>query len=209
MIGIPGTLQSRQRLILASASEARRSLLASAGLRFDVCPANIDEDAIKEAIFKDAAVTPADLAQILAEAKADAHSGEAPDAIVIGSDQTLEFDGQPISKAPTIDDARRQLLAMRGKSHHLHSAAILMQAGSVMWRHVESVTVTLRSFSPEFLGHYLAHVGDAACQSVGGYQIEGAGAQLIERIEGDYFAVLGLPLLPLLHALRENGVLER
>ncbi len=204
-----GALQTGRRLVLASASEARRSLLANAGLRFDVCPANIDEEAIREAILKDTAVTPADLAQILAEAKADALDGDILDAMVIGSDQTLEFDGRLISKAPTIDDARRQLLAMRGKSHQLHSAATLMRAGSVIWRHVESVTVTLRSFSPEFLGHYLAHIGDAACQSVGGYQIEGAGAQLIERIEGDYFAVLGLPLLPLLQALRENGALER
>lgn len=201
-------LQSDGPVILASGSRIRRALLENAGLAFESIPSDVDEDAVKAAILKDDAGTAADLAQILAEAKASMVSDDHAGAFVIGCDQTLEFEGAVLSKPETIEAARQQFLDLRGKTHQLHAAVTLIRDGETLWRHVETVRVTLRPFTPQCLGKYLAQAGPVVLESVGAYQIEGPGAHLMERIDGDFFAVLGLPLLPLLSALRDAGVLE-
>ncbi|MEM7774803.1 MAG: Maf family protein [Pseudomonadota bacterium] len=197
------------RLVLASASSARQSLLKAAGLAFEVAPANIDEGAIRTALAADGGgLEPADLAELLARAKAEQVSLRKQGALVLGGDQVLVCDDTWYEKPADMDAARRQLLDLRGKAHQLHSAAVLARSGSVVWETVTTVDVVMRSFSPEFVGRYLAHVGDTALQSVGAYQLEGVGIQLIEEIRGDYFSVLGLPLFDVLAALRREGVID-
>lgn len=194
-------------IVLASGSTIRHTLLNNAGVPHTVNPASIDEDIVKEAVMQKDGLTAADLAEILAEAKALDVSAAIPGAYVIGCDQTLEFDGETLSKAPNMDSLRRQLLAMRGKTHTLHVGVVLARDGQTEWRTISAVHMTMRDFSPAFLGHYLAEAGEAALASVGGYQLEGPGVQLFEAIDGDYFTVLGLPLLPLLAALRDRDAL--
>lgn len=202
-------LQLTGNLVLASGSQIRREILQNAGLAFDVVPSTVDEAAIKAAIMQEGDVDPADLAQILAEAKAGDVSGAQPGALVIGCDQTLEFEGQCLSKPETVDAARRQLLSLSGKKHHLHAAAVLVRDGVTIWRYVDTVHVTLRDISPECVGLYLAQTGKAVLESVGAYQLEGTGTHLMKSIDGDFFSVLGLPLLPLLEALRDENVIAR
>lgn len=194
-------------LVLASGSAIRRQILENAGLVFEVEPSAIDEDAVKTALLKDVDIQAGDLASLLAEAKALDVSGRRPGEIIIGADQVLSFESVLLSKSADIDGARRQLLDMAGKTHSLISAAVLARDGETLWRQADTVHVTMRDFSPAFLGAYLAEAGDIVLESVGGYQLEGLGAQLFERIEGDYFTVLGLPLLPLLAALRDHAAL--
>lgn len=201
--------QSPVPLVLASASMARQKMLRSAGLVFDVEPAAIDEEDIKTAVLRDESVGGADLAQILAEAKADFVSGIRDDAVVIGSDQVLEFEGRVLSKPATMDIARQRLLALRGRSHELHAAAAICRDGVALWRHVETVRITMRDFTPEFLGQYMALAGTSVLGSVGGYEVEASGIHLMSRIDGDYFSVLGLPLVPVLDALRDLEVLAQ
>jgi septum formation protein len=196
----------RRRVILASGSKSRRALLAAAGVSFDIKPADVDEPAIREAVTSgDDGLDPADVAEVLARAKAEAVSGEEEDALVIGADQILELEGRIFEKPTGMDGARRHLLELRGKTHQLHSAVVIAQAGETVWSFVDTAHLTMRPLTPQVIGDYLAAAGEQVCQSVGAYQLESIGIQLFEKIEGDYFTILGLPMLPLLAALRING----
>jgi septum formation protein len=191
-------------LILASGSRARRQMLEAAGLTFEVRPTDVDEDAIR-ATLGDA--TPQHVAVVLARAKAEAASREVPDALVIGADQVLALGRTIYTKAPDIAAARSALRSLAGRSHHLHSAVTLALAGCQVWHHLDTAALAMRDFSDAFLDEYLARAGDRVCASVGAYELEGLGIQLFERIEGDYFTILGMPLLPLLSELRARGTL--
>jgi septum formation protein len=195
------------RLVLASASAARRSILKNAGLTFDVAPADIDERAA-ERPFLDAGAPPDDLALALAMIKAAAVSERDPEALVIGADQVLSLDGERFTKPADMDAARRQLLRLSGQTHQLHSAVTCAREGEVVWSHTESAHLTMRKLEPGYVGRYLAAVGPDALNSVGAYQIEGRGIQLFEKIDGDFFSILGLPLVPLLTFLRGEGLIE-
>lgn len=194
-----------QPIVLASQSAARASLLRKAGVRFEQVPARIDEAAVKAAMLADRA-TPRDVADALAELKAVRGASRAPDRFVLGADQVLVCDGRLHDKPADLQDARLQLQALRGRSHELHSAAVLLEAGRPVWRHVGRAELTMRPFSDAFLDAYLADQGEALLTSVGGYRLEDGGAQLFSRVTGDVFTILGLPLLELLDYLRVRGV---
>jgi septum formation protein len=195
------------RIILASASPTRSALLRNAGIDFTVMPTQIDERGV-EAPLVASARPPAEIAAALAEAKALSVLAEGRAAFVIGADQVLSADGRPWHKPADIAEARDQLIALSGRTHELHSAIAVARDGSIAWRHCESVRMTMRPLAADFIDDYLVRVGEDALKSVGAYQIEGPGIQLFERIEGDYFAVLGLPLLPLLAYLRDAGAIR-
>lgn len=195
-------------LVLASGSRIRAELLNNAGLQIDIDPADIDERAV-EAPLLEAGFSPEDLASVLAEAKANDVSLRRPGDLVVGADQILAFEGNRYTKPVDMEAARRQLLQFSGKSHELHSAVVLSCGGKAIWRHVATARLSMRSLTPQFVGNYLAETGDVALSSVGAYQLEGPGIQLFEAIEGDYFTILGLPLLPLLEELRQQGILIR
>ncbi|KGF69911.1 septum formation inhibitor Maf [Hoeflea sp. BAL378] len=193
------------RLVLASASPFRKALLSNAGLSFDVEPANIDERAVEQTLD---GMDAEDIALILAEAKAQNVSARTPGALVIGSDQTLSLDGEVLHKPADMEEARRRLLALSGRTHALNSAVVLARDGETLWRHVSIARLTMRDLDPGFIGRHLSNVGDAALSSVGAYQLEGEGIQLFDRVEGDYFTIVGLPLLPLLAELRALGAID-
>lgn len=195
------------RLILASGSAARRTLLESAGLLIDVIPANIDEAKIRDAIVSSTAnVEGSDIAGVLAAEKARLVSIDHPNALVIGADQVLTLGGKFFSKAENLAEAREILSMLRGRTHELVSAVALARNGDVHWQTSATAEMTTRSFSDEFLGCYLEKMGDRALQIVGCYEIEGPGVQLFEDIDGDYFTILGIPLLELLARLRHEGM---
>ena len=194
-------------MILASASPARRDMLRAAGLEVEALAADIDERAA-EAPLRETGAGPADIALALAMAKALDVSGRRPGALVIGADQTLDCDGEQFDKPADMEAARRQLLALAGKTHELHAGVALARDGEIVWSEVDTARMTMRRFSPEFVGRYLAKAGEAALSSVGAYQVEGRGIQLFEAIDGDHFTILGMPLLPLLAQLRRLGELE-
>jgi septum formation protein len=193
-------------LVLASGSIVRRQLLEAAGLRFEVDVPRVDEDAAK-ASLRGEGLKPRDQADALAELKALFVSNRRPE-FVIGADQMLAVEGETLDKPKDMAEARTHLQRMRGRTHELLSAVVVAKEGVVIWRHIETPRLRMRAFSDAFLAAYLERVGDSALQSVGAYQLEGLGAQLFERVEGDYFAVLGLPLLPLLAFLREHRVVQ-
>jgi septum formation protein len=193
-------------LVLASGSAIRAQILCGAGIPFSACPANIDEDAVK--IQMRGADSHA-IAGKLAELKAFAVSTQHPQDLILGADQVLDLDGELFSKAETLDAAAAQLRRLRGKKHRLVGALVLARKGSVLWRHTEISTLWVRDFSEAFLADYLRTEGIVLLGSVGCYRYEGVGAQLFERVEGDYFSILGLPLMPLLAVLRDQGVLVR
>lgn len=206
------------RLILASGSIARRQMLAGAGVAFDVVPSRVEEAAIKTAILGDTLIgpdTPAQIARELAAAKATDVSRRYPDAVVIGSDQvlSLELDAaigptfELFDKPASGRDARAHLARLRGRRHVLISAVELAFKGRVVWEYRAMAHMTMRDFSDAFLDAYLARAGDAVLGSVGCYQLEGLGIQLFDKIEGDYFTILGMPLLPLLAELRLRKVI--
>jgi septum formation protein len=195
------------RLILASASPVRARLLSEAGLRVEVRPARIDEAALRDALAAEQ-VGPRDLADALAEAKARKLAERHPDAVVIGADQVLEADGRAWGKPADIDAARAQLQHLRARGHVLHSAVVLYHEVRPVWRHVGEVRLTMRPFSDAFLEAYLTRNWPAVSGSLGGYMLEREGVRLFARIEGDYFDVLGLPLVPLLSHLAERGFIE-
>lgn len=194
-------------LVLASASASRAAMLRAAGLDFDIVPARIDEEEIKHSLKAEGASV-RDAAIALAELKAHRVSHGASQDFVIAADSMLDCGGTWFDKPATPAAARDQLLRLRGKTHELVSAVVLARGGSVIWRHAESAKLTMRDFSDAFLDAYLAQAGDAILYSVGCYQLEGLGVQLFSRIQGDFFSILGLPMLPLLDILRENKVLR-
>lgn len=193
------------RLVLASASVARRAVLAGAGLRFDVHPAAIDEAAVKRAARSEGLDATA-AALRLADAKAAWAGAQEPQALAIGADQILTCDGAWYDKPDDLAAARRQLLALRGRTHQLATAAVCRTADRLLWQHAALPRLTMRAFSDPFLDAYLAAEGDLLLGSVGAYRLEGPGVQLFERVEGDHATILGLPLLPLLEFLRGAGV---
>lgn len=195
-------------LILASGSPYRRKMLQAAGLVFRVVPADVDEAALKRGLASQTPPpAPAAIADALARAKAHSVSIHHASATVIGADQLLEFDGELLDKPGDLSAARAQLERLRGKTHRLISAVVVAEAGQVLWAHVDEAVLTMRPFTPEFLDRYLAEAGPDLCRIVGAYEIEGLGIQLFERVEGDHFTIIGLPLLPLLAELRSRGVI--
>lgn len=194
------------RLILASGSAVRHRLLAEAGVAHSVEAADIDEAAVKARLRAVGGVA-ADAAKALAEAKARAVAVRHPQAWVLGCDQMLDFDGAWFDKARDLAELRQQLARLRGRRHELVSALCLVRGGGPAWVAARAARLTMREFSDEFLEAYLKIVGREALQAVGGYSIEGRGAQLFARVEGDLFTVMGLPLMPLLARLRRIGIL--
>lgn len=194
------------QIILASTSPFRRDMLASAGVTAEGLAPDVDERAVEQATGGELA--PDDLALVLAEAKAVDVSERFPDVWVIGCDQTLSLGDEVLHKSKDMEDARRKLLKLSGKTHNLNSAVVVAKGGQAIWRHVSVAHMTMRPLSPEFIGRYLARVGEPALRSVGAYQIEGEGVQLFAGIEGDHFTIVGLPLLPLLAELRRVGAID-
>lgn len=197
---------SAHSIILASKSAARRAVLEGAGVPFEAAVAGVDEDAVKTELLAQGA-SPQAIAEALAERKAVRISQARP-GLVIGADQTLEFEGGLYDKVDTLAAARQRLKLLRGRPHQLHSAVVVAKDGAAIWRQTVSATLSMRDFSDAFLESYLAQEGEAALGSVGCYRLEAMGAQLFARIEGDYFAILGLPLLGLLDLLRQQEVLS-
>lgn len=193
-------------LVLASASRFRRKLLEAAGVPFRVVPARVDEAALKSDLVPK--VGPGELAKALAAAKAEAVSRELPGSLVVGADQVLVLDDAVLDKPRDLAAAREQLQRLRGRTHMLLSAVALAEDGRVAWTMVEEATLTMRDFSGEFLDEYLSQCGATVCEIVGAYEIEGFGIQLFERVEGDHFTIIGLPLLPLLAELRARGMVQ-
>jgi septum formation protein len=195
-------------VILASASTIRRAMLEQAGVTVAIETANVDEASVKSALHAEGASAEA-CAEALAVLKARRISSRRPEAFVIGADQMLEADGVWFDKPADFAGARDTLRALRGRTHRLISAAVVMRDGQHLWHTIAVATLTMRPFSEEFLEEYLSLAGPTILNAVGAYQLEGRGVQLFERMDGDYFTILGLPLLPLLGFLREQGVLSR
>jgi septum formation protein len=194
------------QVVLASASPIRAALLRGAGIPILIDPAAVDEAEVK-ASLRAAKAEPSAIAETLAELKAQRTARRHAGSLVIGADQVLECDGVLFDKPGDVATARDQLLALRGRRHRLVSAVVLVRDGQRLWHHVDRADMRMRDFSTSFLDRYLGSAGSAALSSVGAYQLEGVGAQLFAGVDGDYFTILGLPLLPLLDVLRENGVL--
>lgn len=191
-------------LILASQSASRKAMLEAAGVAFEARPVNVDEPAIRRELV---AVPPAQVATILAEAKALAGSAAAPGRLVLGSDSLVEVCGRIFGKPRSRDEAAEHLRLFSGQPMRLHSAAVLMRDGVCVWRHGDVASLQVRALSEDFIERYLAAEWPEVGYCAGVFRIEGRGVQLFERIEGSYFTVLGMPLLPLLGALREQGEL--
>ena len=197
---------TRPPLVLASASSARNRVLREAGLVFRRETANVDEDRIKSAPGAESTATRT-LAGALAAAKAGEVSGRFPGSLVIGADQILEIHGARLDKPRDMAEAAEHLKTLRGRTHCLISAVCVVKDHTCLWRHDETARLSMRAFSDDFIDFYLREAGAAVLESVGAYRLEGLGAQLFDTIDGDYFTILGLPLLPLLAFLRQSGIL--
>jgi septum formation protein len=193
-------------IVLASTSKIRRALLHRAGVRAEIEVPGIDEQRFK---MSHSSLSAAHLAQSLAEAKARSVSARHGNSLVVGADQILSIGGSVLDKPRSLDEARQQLQRLRGRTHTLITAANCAAGGLIVWSHVERAEMTVREFSDRFLDEYIEAVGGDVMTSVGGYKLEGLGSQLFSRVNGDYFAILGLPLLPLLAFLRSAGELTR
>lgn len=204
MQGIERLQGSSRVIVLASASMARRRMLEAAGLHFDIQPSSVDEEALRSSFGP---VSAPDVAVRLAVAKAEAIGASRREAIVIGSDQVLEFAGALLSKPADLAEARRHLTALRGQVHCLHSAAAIAVDGCTTWSAVRTARLVMREFSDAFLDSYIASERDWICQSVGAYRIEGRGVHLFQEIDGDHFTILGMPLLDVLQELRHQGAI--
>jgi septum formation protein len=191
-------------LVLASRSAARRSLLEAAGVPIELHPADIDERSLEADAGSE---TSAAIAAVLARAKASIVANLRPGRLVLGADQILALGGKRFAKPADRTAALAQLRALSGRTHELHSAIAFVQDATVLYEHVGTAQLTMRPVSDRLLDHYVDTVGDAATESVGGYRIEGPGIQLFDRVEGDYFTILGLPLLAALDFLRRRGLL--
>lgn len=189
-------------IVLASGSVARRRMLEDAGVRFVVRTAAVDEAGLRAGL---AGATTEQAATVLAAAKARVVSEAVPEALVIGADQILDLEGAWLEKPADLTAARRQLWSLRGRTHHLVSAVVAWRQGQPLWQAVDRAELEMRAFSEAFLGEYLAQAGAAVTSCVGAYQLEGLGAQLFRSVRGDYFTVLGMPLLPVLEMLRAQG----
>lgn len=196
-----------EKLILASGSKIRRTLLENAGVPVEVSVPRIDEESIKDALVHENA-SPRDIADALAEGKARKISLKTPGAMVIGCDQTLSFKGRLVSKAESVEEARAQLKEMGGERHKLLSAVVIYEDGKPVWRHVGEVRLEMKRVSDAYLDAYLDRNWEEVRHCVGSYMLEAEGVRLFSRIDGDYFTVLGLPLLPLLAYLGERGLIE-
>jgi septum formation protein len=194
-----------QPLVLASRSDVRGKILAAAGLRFEIRPSAVDERAIEAQTDTD---DPAGIARHLACAKASAVAASLPGRVVLGADQTLARGAKRFTKPADSTVASEQLRDLRGRTHELHSALALVCDGSLLFSCVDTARLRMRNFSDRYLADYLEMSGDTALKSVGGYQLEGIGIHLFERVEGDYFTILGLPLMPLLAYLRQNKFID-
>ncbi len=194
-----------QPLVLASRSDIRGKILAAAGLRFEIRPSQVDERSIEA---KSGASDATAVARKLARAKADAVAASLPGRLILGADQTLARGTKRFGKPADRGEAAEQLRALRGRTHELHSALALVRDQEAIFACVDTARLTMRDFSDRFLNDYLDMAGDAAMSSVGGYQLEGVGIHLFERIEGDYFTILGLPLLPLLSFMRRSKLVD-
>jgi septum formation protein len=194
-------------LILASASTIRLQLLQQAGLQVTAKAARIDEEAIRQSLQAETA-RPRDIADALAEMKARKLSDKTPGALVLGCDQVLAFQSHLYGKPASLSEAREQLLALRGQTHELISALVLYDDGKPVWRHAETARLTMRTFSDRYLEDYLARNWHSLQNSVGGYKLEEEGIRLFSAVVGDYFTILGLPLLPLLSYLTTRGFIE-
>lgn len=190
-------------LILASGSATRRKMLEDAGVAIAIEKPRVDEEAVRAGLRAEG-LKPREQADALAEVKALSVS-RLRSGLVLGADQMLALGDEAFDKPADRTEARAQLVALRGKTHALLTAAVIARDGQVIWRHVDAPKLTMRAFSDAFLDDYLDRVGEGALSSVGGYQLEGLGAQLFSRVDGDYFSVLGLPLMPLLSYLRDIG----
>lgn len=193
------------RLILASASRFRRQLMENAGLSFHCQAASVDERAIEASLD---VVDAGQVALALARAKALDVSRHHPAALVVGSDQTMSLGKRIYHKPADLDEARDNLLSLSGKTHRLNSGVVIARGDQVLWEQLAHADLTMRPFDAGFVDRYLARVGDTVKSSVGGYQLEGEGIQLFSAIDGDYFTIIGLPMLPLLEALRQLGAID-
>lgn len=192
-------------LVLASSSPFRKTLMQNAGLAFEAQAAEIDERQIETGL---SGASPDQVALVLARAKALDVAGRHPGALVLGSDQTMSLGERVYHKSRSIDEAREALLSLSGQTHRLNSAIALVRDRAIVWEHVAHAELTVRPLSEAFVDRYLERVGEKVFSSVGSYQIEGEGIQLFSRIVGDYFTIVGLPLLPLLEKLRDLGVID-
>jgi len=196
-----------QPLILASQSTARRDMLKNAGLEIESHPVRVDEAAIKASLLAQNAA-PRDIADALADIKARRVAGKFPDRLVLGADQILVHKGKIFDKPHTLIEAKNQLQTLRGQSHLLFSAAVIYNHGVPVWRFIGRAELTMRDFTTPFLDRYLAQIGDDLFTTVGGYKLESIGSQLFLSVKGDYFSVLGLPLLQVLEFLRGKGICQ-
>ena len=194
-------------IVLASASATRLQMLRAAGLDVTALPARIDENAVRQGLAAEGA-TPLDIADLLAEMKARKIADKHPDALVLGCDQILDFKGKSWGKPETPEDAISQLSHLRGQTHHLLSAIVIYHNAEPVWRHCGKARLTMHAFSDAWLAAYVARNWSSIRHSAGAYQLESEGVRLFSAVEGDYFTILGLPLLPLLGYLRRRGFID-
>ncbi|MAI91021.1 Maf family nucleotide pyrophosphatase [Ponticaulis sp.] len=194
-------------LILASGSKIRATILQNAGLKFRVQTSRVDEDSLKDAMRHEG-MSPRDQADYLAQMKSEKVSSQTP-GLVIGADQMMSLDGKGFDKPKSREEAFERLKEFSGKTHYLECAAVISQNGEAVWRYLARPKLTMRELSDSFINEYLDQIGEAAYESVGAYQLEGLGVQLFSEIEGDYFSILGVPLLQILTYLRDRGVISK